>query len=153
MATHHFCTEDAAQYGIEESIVLQNIGFWCGTNLAKRQNIHNGRVWTYNPASAWLEITPYICPAKNIQPEDFDNEQDFQKAKERDFRRRIEKFRTVFKSLEKQGAIVSGDYNKKKSDNTKWYALADQSKLSKYQNISLEALKLLTPEISGASYR
>ena len=128
MAIHHFCTEDAAEYGIEEAIVLQNIGFWCCKNLANRKNIHDGRVWTYNTRDAFIELFPYLVKGKDI------------KAK------RV-KIGRILQSLEKQGAIVSEQFKKSNYDQTKWYSLKDISKLEKYGVISPEALELLREQI------
>lgn len=162
MAIHHFCTEDAARYGVEEAILLWNIGFWCATNLAKRQNIHDGRVWTYNPHKAYLELTPYLCPENpDIDNAEYPDEASREKAKEKELKRRSQKIRRIFKSLEEQGAIVSGNYNKSKYDQTTWCSLGDQSKLSKYAEIAPEALSLLklqicrldTTDLSNESYK
>ena len=148
MAVHHFCTEDAARYGVEEAILLWNIGFWCATNLAKRQNIHDGRVWTYNPHRAYLELTPYLCPENpDIHNAEYPDEASREKAAEKELKRRSQKIRRIFKSLENQGAIVAGNYNKSKQDQTTWYSLNDQKKLSKYAEIAPEALKLLNLQI------
>ena len=128
MAFHHFCTEDAARYGIEESIILYNIAFWCVKNLANRKHIHDGNVWTYNTRDAFIEQFPYLVPGKT------------EKAKR-------DKMGRILKSLETKGAIVSGNYNKSPYDQTKWYALADPKTLSKYGEISPEAANLLMPQI------
>ena len=162
MAVHHFCTEDAARYGVEEAILLWNIGFWCATNLAKRQNIHDGRVWTYNPHKAYLELTPYLCPENpEINNAEYPDEASREKAKEKELKRRSQKIRRIFKSLEEQGAIVAGNYNKSKYDQTTWYSLNDQSTLSKYAEIAPEALILLklqicrlgTTDLSNENYK
>lgn len=128
MAVHHFCTEDAARYGVEEAILLWNIGFWCGRNLANRKNIKNGRVWTYNTRDAFIEQFPYIARGKDT------------KAK------RV-KVGRILQSLETQGAIVSEQLNKTNYDRTKWYSLADMSTLGKYSEFSLEALETLKEQI------
>lgn len=142
MAIHHFCTEDAAQYGIEEAILLWNIGFWCATNLAKRQHIHDGNVWTYNPHKAFLEFTPYICPRNpSLDTAEYPDEKSRKKAEEKELNRRTQKIKRLFKSLENQGAIVVGNYNKQKYDRTSWYALADPQTLSKYSEICPQALQ------------
>ena len=150
MAVHHFCTEDAARYGVEEAILLWNIGFWCATNLAKRQNIHDGRVWTYNPHRAYLELTPYLCPENpDIHNAEYPDESSREKALSKELKRRCEKIRRIFKSLEQQSAIVLGNFNKSKYDQTTWCSLNDQSKLLKYAEIAPEALKLLNPQFCG----
>ena len=148
MATHFFCTQDAAKYGIEEAIILWNIGFWCANNLANRRNIHDGRVWTYNTHKAFLELAPYLCPENpSIRNASYPDEDSKVKALEKENKRRCQKVRRILKSLEEQGAIVSGNYNKNKYDQTLWYSLKDQSTLTKYAEISPEAAKLLKLQI------
>lgn len=144
MAIHQFCTEDAALYGIEEAIVLWNIGFWCATNLAKRQNIHDGNVWTYNPHKAYLEFIPYLCPRNPaLDTTEYSDDAAREEAEDRDLKRRTQKIKRVIKSLEDQGAIVVGNYNKSKYDRTSWYALSSPEKLSKYAEVCPKALKTL----------
>ncbi len=97
MAVHQFCTEDAARYGVEEAILLWNIGFWCATNLAKRQNIHDGRVWTYNPHRAYLELTPYLCPENpDIHNAEYPDESSRDKGGRERVKTKISKNKTHF---------------------------------------------------------
>jgi hypothetical protein len=60
--SHSFRVLEAKQYGIECAILLQNIRFWCRTNLANEENIYDGYVWTYNSAEAYSKLFPYIAP-------------------------------------------------------------------------------------------
>lgn len=45
---HSFNTDFAKKWGIEEAILLENIGFWVHKNLKNEQAKHDGLFWTYN---------------------------------------------------------------------------------------------------------
>ena len=92
---YSFDTDHAKKYGVNEAILLHNILFWIAKNKANKTNMHEGKFWTYNSAEAFTELFPFW----NGQ-----------------------KIRRILVSLEKQGAIVSGSFNKKPYDKTKWYS-------------------------------
>lgn len=75
--------------------MLHNLLFWLARNKANGSNINDGKVWTYNSASAFTELFPFW--------------------KER-------KVARILVSLEEQGAIESGCYNKAGYDRKKWYS-------------------------------
>ena len=75
--------------------MLHNLLFWLARNRANGSNINDGKVWTYNSASAFTELFPFW--------------------KER-------KVARILVSLEEQGAIESGCYNKAGYDRKKWYS-------------------------------
>ena len=56
---HHFNTDHAVKYGIEEAIVINNLVFWITKNKANRKHYLNDRTWTYNTYKAFSEIFPY----------------------------------------------------------------------------------------------
>lgn len=112
MAEHHFDVDDAIKHGIESAILLSNIRFWLAHNKANGKHIHDGYIWTYNSASAYKELFPYMG--------------------QRTISRRIEK-------LSKAGVIKTGNYNKRKGDKTFWYTIPaefaiDSSDLTKQQD-------------------
>ena len=144
MATHSFCTQDAMRYGVEEAIILQHIGFWCVKNLANRKHLIDGHVWTYDTRKAYLELFPYLSPLDvNKVSGKFDSIAEREKALDTEERRRLKKIGRIVASLESQGAIRKGSFNKKGYDNTLWYTLADMNDLSKYGEVAPEALKTL----------
>jgi hypothetical protein len=96
---HSFNTEIAAIHGIEEAVILNNLTFWIEKNAANGVNYHDGRYWTYNSVNAFGDLFPYM-------------------TKKRIYRALV--------SLENEGAILSGNYNEKGYDRTKWYALSDK---------------------------
>jgi len=99
MATYHFDTEEAQQYGVDCAVLLYNLRFWIMKNKANRKNFKDGRTWTYNSARAFTELFPFW------------NER---------------KIGRLLNKLEERGAIVSANYNKAGYDKTKWYALTNE---------------------------
>ncbi len=99
---HSFNIEIATKYGILEAILLENINFWITKNKANDKNFYDGFYWTYNSITALSKLFPYASRA------------------------------TIFRalnSLEDAGLIISGNYNKRTSDKTKWYALTKAGEL------------------------
>jgi len=92
---HHFDIGDADEYGVECAVLLYNIKFWEQTNRANKRNFHKGRYWTYNSAKAFTELFPYWS------------------------RRKVSR---LLAKLEEQGAILKGNFNEDKYNQTLWYA-------------------------------
>lgn len=82
--------------GLHESIVIQQVHYWLKINEESGRNFHDGYFWTYNSYSEWQKQFPFW------------NESSVQK---------------IFLRLEKQGYLISGNYNKLKVDRTKWYRI------------------------------
>lgn len=99
MRQYHFSGQIAKKFGIDEAIFLEHLAYWVKVNTANRRNVHDGRVWTYNTQSAFSEIFDLWT------------------------RRQIQR---ILKSLETQGAIIKGNYNKKAMDRTLWYTVSDE---------------------------
>lgn len=57
---HSFNVEIAKQYGIEKAVILENFYFWIKKNQANEKNMHDGKAYTFNTASAFAELFPYI---------------------------------------------------------------------------------------------
>ena len=57
---HSFNVEIAKQYGIEKAVILENFYFWIKKNQANKKNMHGGKAYTFNTASAFAELFPYI---------------------------------------------------------------------------------------------
>lgn len=96
---HSFLIEDAKKYGVECAVLLKNIRFWLDKNIANSKHIKEERVWTYNSAKAFKELFPYLT--------------------ERQIRIRLEK-------LEAAGILITGNFNEKNYDNTKWYSVKEE---------------------------
>ena len=96
---HSFNVDIAKKYGIEKAVILENFYFWIKKNQANRKNMHDGKAYTYNTASAFAELFPYI-------PE-----------------RKIAK---ILREMEfEDGLLLSGQFNK--YDRTKSYTLTDNA--------------------------
>ena len=96
--SHCFSVEDATKYGVESAVILFSLRYWLRMNRAKGINIHENRVWTYNSNRALTEIFPYL-------------------SKDQIYRR--------LKKLEEESIINTGNYNKVKYDQTKWYTVCE----------------------------
>lgn len=103
---YQFDTDIAAEYGVDESIMIANLQFWIRKNEANGKHFHDGRFWTYNSIEAFTKLFPFWT-ARQI--------------------------RRILKSLEEKGVIVTGNYNTSAYDRTTWYAFGD-SFLLKGQN-------------------
>lgn len=93
---HAFNTNVAKEYDVYIAILLNNLKFWTLTNLANKNNIHDGLCWTYNTVQAFGDIFPYWT------------------------RHQLEH---LLSKCEKLGLIVSSNYNSHKYDRKKWYAM------------------------------
>ena len=89
--------ELACLIGLNEAIVLQQLHYWIEKNKATGTNYQDGHFWTYGT---------------------------IQQYRDRDFR--FWSFETVKRTLAKlisAGFVITGNYNRMKLDQTKWYAI------------------------------
>lgn len=96
-AQFKFNTEDAIRYGVSEAVVLFNIRYWVKKNEENQINYFEGKHWTFNSCTQYTKVFPFYSD------------------------RQISR---LLVSLEKKGAIISGNFNKKGYDNTKWTTIA-----------------------------
>lgn len=108
---HSFNVEIAKKYGVEGAIIIEHLYFWIQKNKVNDKNFHDGRYWTYNSKKAFTEIFPYWTE------------------------RQLER---IIGNLKKDGAILTGNYNKVAYDRTTWYAL-DDSIISFYENGKIDS--------------
>jgi len=83
--SHAFNVEEAVKYGVEKAILLQHIRFWCVQNEGKKDSLHDGRVWMYQSVEDMHKHYPYWS---------------------------THKLHRMLKSMEDEGLILSGNYNK-----------------------------------------
>lgn len=86
--------ELAAVFGLNESILLQQLNYWLNSKAAKTVN---GRKWIYNSYKQWQEDNFPFWSLATV-------------------RRAIE-------NCEKKGLIITGNFNKAGFDKTKWYSI------------------------------
>ena len=97
---HQFNTKIAKQYGLEESILLENIYFWVKKNKCNNQNYHNGKYWTYNSIKAFSALFPYMSESKIYR---------------------------ALKNLEENGLIEISDFNENRYKRPSWYTLTEKA--------------------------
>ena len=96
---HSFDPNIAKNFGVNVAIFLNNIHFWSLQNIANHKHFHDGRYWTYNTESEFLQLFPYFS-RQNL--------------------------RTIRASCIKNDLLVEGNYNKSGYDHTIWYALTER---------------------------
>jgi len=94
--TYQFDVKIAEKYGLDEAIMLNYFVFWINKNIANKTNFYDDNYWTYCSTKAFTEIFSFWSEKQ---------------------------IRRILKSLEDQGIIITGNYNKSKYDRTKWYAI------------------------------
>lgn len=95
---HGFDVSIAQKYGILEAVLFNHFAFWIAKNKANNANFFDGKYWTYNSVNALLEIFPY-CTRRKLQ--------------------------YALEKMQKEGLLISGNYNKSAYDRTLWYALGN----------------------------
>ncbi|MCJ8322754.1 MAG: hypothetical protein HRU29_01605 [Rhizobiales bacterium] len=115
LPTHYFLVEDAAKHGVEAAVILHHFK----VNIERNQNLNEFFIeetyWCSTKIDALLGQFPYF---KN--------------------RHKIER---LIKKLVNECAIVDGNHNNNRSDQTKWYALQTAINLNA-QNRALECADL-----------
>lgn len=96
---HSFDTIIAEKYGLEESILIDNLLFWITKNKANSKHFYNGKYWTYNSAKAFSELFPYW------------NEK---------------KISRIIASLVEQNVIEKGCFNQNAYDRTSWFSFTEK---------------------------
>lgn len=92
---HHFNTDIAKDYGIEESILLHHFFFWISRNAANEENFHDGLFWTYNTRESYAKFFEYMSESKIYR---------------------------IIGKLVDEGLLVKGDYNTDRWKRPTWYA-------------------------------
>jgi uncharacterized phage protein (TIGR02220 family) len=108
----------AMKIGLREAIILQQIFYWL---TKKDAHVIEGRRWTYNTYKEWQKQFPFWSETT---------------------------IKRSFLNLEKQGLLISANWNTLKMDKTKWYTI-------NYEKLELLELSLfdsskVTPEQSLA---
>lgn len=93
-----FDIDIAAEFGVNEAIMMQNFAYWIGKNAANDKNFHDGRYWTYNSVEAFAKLFPFWNAAQ---------------------------VRHILKNLIDKGVLIKGNYNAVGRDRTCWYAFTD----------------------------
>lgn len=95
---HSFDVAEATKYGIEKAVILNNLRFWLEKNKANNINSGDGYYWTYNSASAYAKLFPYLT-AKSIS--------------------------RYLLEMEKEGLVISSFRSENKLNRTKSYSMPE----------------------------
>lgn len=96
---HSFDISLAAQYGIEEAILIHHFQHWIRINRCAERNIIEGRAWTYQKRESIAEQFPYL---------------------------KLETIRTVCETLVKKKILMTANHNQSPFDKTLWYAFVNE---------------------------
>lgn len=84
----------AEKIGLNEAIIIQQIHYWISNPL--NENIKDGRVWVYNTYEQWIKQFPFWSRST---------------------------IKLTILSLQNKRLLITGSFNKKRSDRTKWYTI------------------------------
>lgn len=102
-----FDGEIAKDVGVNAAVMFHSIQWWIRKNKANDKNFFDGKYWTYNSVAAFTELFPFMKKSA---------------------------IRSSLEKLEKEGYIVSGNYNKIAYDRTKWYALGEKGEALSFED-------------------
>lgn len=113
---HSFDIHIAAEYGLEEAIIIHHFQHWIEVNKNLNRNLKDGKTWTYQTYKEIAAHFPYwtedqvrdiiesLCTGKNRKSK-----------KEGHF----------------EPVLIKRNYNKLKMDKTNWYAFKNEEKFTK----------------------
>ena len=93
-----FSKVDAQKYGVDGAVMLYHVRYWVAKNEANENNFHEDKYWTYNSTNAFAKLFPFYSARK---------------------------IGRILTKLEEEGAIISGNFNGKRYDRTKWFTLSN----------------------------
>ncbi len=96
--SHAFNIDDAVKYGVEPAVMLSNFRHWLDYNLANKTHLYENRVWTFNSTKSLSKLFPYYS---------------------------THQINRILKKLEKEGILITGNFNKNPFDQTRWYSIND----------------------------
>ena len=88
--------ELATLIGLNEAIVLQQMHYWLEINKKANKNFKNGFHWTYNSMVKWHKNFPFWS---------------------------LKTVKRIISILEKDGYIITDNFNQLGMDRTKWYRI------------------------------
>lgn len=93
--------------GVNEAIVLQQIHFWTTNHERVGINYHDGEYWVYNSYEQWHSDNFSFWSKSTVI--------------------------NIINRLEERDLLISGNYNKKSFDRTKWYRVNYDKLLQLYR--------------------
>lgn len=95
---YQFDTDLAAEFGVDEAILISHLIFWINKNAANERHYHDGRYWTYSSIEGFSRIFMFWS---------------------------VGQIHRILKSLKEQDVIIKGNFNDTAYDRTAWYAFTD----------------------------
>ncbi len=89
--------ELAKVIGLAESIIIQQLHYWIILNKKTNKNNYDGKHWVYRTYEDWQKNDFPFWSASTIK--------------------------RIFQKIEKENLIITGNFNKKGYDKTKWYTI------------------------------
>lgn len=96
---------------LDYAVLLQQIRYWIEHKKEIEKDFHDNHYWVYNTYDGWKAQFPFWS---------------------------VSKIRRLFNGLEDLGIVLSGNYNQKNFDNTKWYTI-DFHALDRLGELGLKA--------------
>lgn len=119
--THHFQVDDAVLYGVEKAVLLNNLKYWLDHAKANGKKAIDGYYWTFNSATAFAELIPYISPSK---------------------------IGRLMRELESEGVVIVGNHNRAGYDRTKWYTMPEYA-LQAASPVIVQNVTLHCPDLNN----
>lgn len=116
----------ASKLGIKEAMVLQQVNYWMDKNEKLNRvdtHFHDGKWWVFNTFENWNE--QISCMG-------------------------IATLKRVFANLENMGILITGNFNQKAYDHTKWYTI-DKNRLETLVNT--DSIKMIQSNVSNCTNR
>ena len=110
---------------MNEAIVLQQVHYWLKNKEKNNQDYIDGHYWVYNTYKQWQTQFPFW---------------------------HINTIQRTFKSLEKKGLLIVGNYNKAGFDKTKWYSI-DYNVLNRLNHSSHQNDMFITQDWCDAKHQ
>ena len=113
---HSFDIHVAAQYGIEEAIMIHHFQHWIGINQRRGKHHHEGRTWTYQSLEYIAAHFPYMTR---------------EQVRETIDKLCYGKNRKGSKAEAFEPVLMKGNFNKTKMDKTLWFAFVNEKIFTK----------------------
>lgn len=97
---HSFNVGIAKDFSHTMALWIGHLAFYSQINLSKKENIHDGLVWSYDTIASLSDYFPYFSKSQ---------------------------IETMINNSVKEGLVVKGNYNKTPYDRTVWYALTPKA--------------------------
>jgi len=120
---HSFSIEDAQKYGVEKALIINHFRFFLKCHQSNSTHQYDGYTWVYNTAKSLNELMPYLN-TKSIS--------------------------RWLMELEKDGVLISGNYNKLGIDKTKWYTMNEFAISQNEVSIAQNSTSISQNEVSKA---